>query len=157
MELEDQGTQVWGSDIAVGYEEEMKVEDGEFIQTVFTLVINLLCTLTEGHKEDEAALVAGLNVSDVGWEEGHICYGGSLPWERVPNTADQHIEMWDNQSQKYCMLTTGYTILHNPQDDVDAVNWNNPSTEKHCCTAINCAGCKICSHNTCEEQEKLKN
>ena len=57
----------------------MKVEDGEFIQTVFTLVINLLCTLTEGHKEDEAALVAGLNVSDVGWEEGHICYGGSLP------------------------------------------------------------------------------
>lgn len=57
----------------------MKVEDGEFIQTVLTLVINLLCTLTEGHKENEAALVAGLNVSEVGWEEGHICYGGSLP------------------------------------------------------------------------------
>ena len=60
-------------------------------------------------EEEEAALVAGLEGSEAAykfqrpWEEGHTCYEGSWPREGVPNAADRHTEMWDDERQKYRM------------------------------------------------------
>jgi hypothetical protein len=110
-------------------------------------------------KEDEAALVAGLDGSEAvykfqkTWEEGYIRYEASLPREGVPNAADLRTEMWDDQTQKYRMLAAGYTVPHDPQDYVDAVNWEIARAEKHRRAAISCAGRKLRSRNKEEKQE----
>jgi len=80
-------------------------------------------------EEEEAALVTGLEGSEAvykfqrPWEEGHTRYEGSWPQEGVPNAADRCTEMWDDERQKYRMLADGYTVPHDPQDYVDAINF----------------------------------
>ena len=112
-------------------------------------------------EEDEAALVAGLDGSEAvykfrkPWEEGHNRYEGSLPREGVPNVADARTEIWDDNAQKYRMLAAGFTAPHDPQDYVDAVNWDIVRTEKHRRSAIRLAG-RLRPHNNDEEQEKAE-
>ncbi|EDR04515.1 uncharacterized protein LACBIDRAFT_330410 [Laccaria bicolor S238N-H82] len=91
---------------------------------------------------EEAALVAGLKGEEAAykfrkpWEEGHSRYQGSLPQEGAQNAADRRTEMWDNETQMYCMLPAGYMAPHDPQDYVDAVNHELARAEQHRRSAI---------------------
>ncbi|EDR01941.1 uncharacterized protein LACBIDRAFT_332765 [Laccaria bicolor S238N-H82] len=111
-------------------------------------------------KGEEAVLVAGLEGEEVAykfrkpWEKGYIRYQGSLPQEGAQNAADRCTEMWDNDTQAYLMLPAGYTAPHDPQDYVDAVNYELVRAERHRHSAISLAQCQL--HPRKEEGKKEK-
>jgi len=109
-------------------------------------------------EEEEAVLVAGLKGSEAAykfqrpWEEGHTRHEGSWPREGVPNAADRRTEMWDDERQKYRMLADSYTVPHDPQDYVDAINFETVRAEKLHCTEIRGAARRLRSGNNGKKQ-----
>lgn len=114
-------------------------------------------------KEEEAALVAGLDESEAvykfrrPWEEGHTRYEGSFPREGVPNAADRLTEVWDDEAQKYGVLADGYTVPHDPQDYVDAVNWETVQAERLRRAEIRGGARRLRSGNKGEKKVEVEN
>ena len=86
-------------------------------------------------KEEEVALVAGLKQDEAAykfkkpWEEGFIRYQGQNPQESAQNAADRLTQIWDEEKEKYVSIPNGYTAPHDPQDYIDALNWEIAEAE----------------------------
>lgn len=86
--------------------------------------------------DEEKGLQAGLNEEGAvykfkkPWEEGHVRYHGHLPREGRQNAADKLTEIWDETKNKYVGIPDDHTVPHDPQDYVDAVNWEIVHTEE---------------------------
>lgn len=109
-------------------------------------------------REEEKALASGLNGTDAvykfykPWDQGFVRYEGSWPRDGAPNAADRRTEMWDEETENYRMLADGFTVPHDPQDYVDAVNWEMVRAEKHRRAAAAGAARQLRSANKDEKQ-----
>ncbi|EDR00932.1 uncharacterized protein LACBIDRAFT_333636 [Laccaria bicolor S238N-H82] len=65
-------------------------------------------------------------------EEGFIRYQGQNPREGIQNAADRLTEIWDEEKEKYVSIPEGYTAPHDPQDYIDALNWEIAEAETTC-------------------------
>ena len=86
-------------------------------------------------KEEELALVSGLEQEEAAykfkkpWEEGFVRYHGRHPREGIQNAADRLTQIWEEEDEKYVSIPEGYTAPHDPQDYIDALNWEVAEAE----------------------------